>query len=82
MEAGSLVFKIIRGPGGSIGTIERVHAVEGGVVYLGDASEPDDVNAFNERTGQAMENYIPGFISYLVHLDAGEEAKIRAEMVP
>ena len=40
-------------------------------VYLGDASEPDDVNAFDIRFAKV--NYIPGFSSYLVALDDGEE---------
>lgn len=81
MQSGDIVIKIIEGPSARTATLERIQGVRDGVIYLGDASERDDVNAFNARTGWAMRNYISGFRSYLAALDGGEEAKIRAEMV-
>lgn len=80
-QAGDTVIKVIEGPNARTATLERIREVRGGVVYLGDATELDDVNAFREATGRAMVDYIPGFRSFLAALDGGEDAKIRAELV-
>lgn len=81
MQPGDIVIKIIEGAGFRTATLRRVQLVRDGVVYLGDAGEPDDTEAFRESTGRAVENYIAGFHSYLATLDGGEETKVRTEMV-
>lgn len=81
MQPGEIIVKIIEGAGSRTASFERVKDVRDGIIYLGDASEPDDVNAYSERTGHAKVNYIPGFRSYLASLDGGEEDKIKTEMV-
>lgn len=71
-----LVIKVIRGPQTSTATLERVVDTDRHCVYLGDASESEDVNAFDVRSGFAKVSYIPGFSSYLVALDGGEEQRM------
>lgn len=76
-----LVFKVLQGPACRTGTIERIRDVRDGVAYLGEAQEPDDVNAFDSRTGNAKSNFLMGFYSFLVALDCGVEDQIKLETI-
>lgn len=72
-----LVIKVIEGGGVRTATLQRVRlSADKHTVFTGDATEPDDVGAFDSRTGNARRNYIPGFRSYLVAFDEGEVEKI------
>lgn len=72
-----LVVKIIEGGGTRTATLQRVRLSDDKLtVFIGDATQPDDVGAFDSRTGNARRNYIPGFRSYLVAFDEGEVEKI------
>lgn len=73
MRTGDIVVKIIEGGGARTATLARVKEVRNGIVYLGKASEPDDMDAYSSRTGMA----IMGFRSYLAVLDKDEEEKIK-----
>lgn len=72
-----LVVKIIEGGGTKTATLQRVRLSDDKLtVFIGDATERDDVGAFDALTGNACVNYIPGFKSYLVAFDEGEVEKI------
>lgn len=81
MKKNELVIKVIEGGGVRTAAIRRVMRVVKGVAYLGDATKPDDVNAYDVKTGRAKVDYIPGFSSYLVQLDDGESVKVIKSLV-
>jgi len=76
---GDWVIKVIQGGGWRTATLQRIVSAtaDGATVFLGDASDVGDVNAFWASTGGARRDYIPGFTSYLVPLDDGEEDRMR-----
>lgn len=81
-KAGDLVVKIIQGPGSKTATLARLRGrpnSAGTIVFTGDGFESDDVDAYYSRNGLATQNFIPGFSSYLVALDGGEEERLGLE---
>jgi len=78
IAAGDWVIKVIRGPEVRTATLEKVTSAteDGSTVFLGDEWDIKGVNAFSALTGAARVDYIPGFTSYLVPLDNGEEKRM------
>lgn len=76
-------MKVIEGGGTKTATIARLrggykHSTYN-VVFTGEGVDWDDIDAYNANTGNATQDYIPGFKSYLVHLDGGEEERLGLE---
>lgn len=77
MEVGDLVVRVISGAGVKTATIVEVFEV-GDTIRVGDVDDFEpSMYEYDTSRYQQTESVIPGFTSYLVTLDDGEEDAIR-----
>ncbi len=71
-QSGQKVIRVIEGAGGRTATFKRVKSSDGERTCL----EGDGTLAYSSATGDEIDPAIPGFRSYLVEFDDGEEARV------
>ena len=73
MKKGQIVVKILDGAGFRTASFHKVKVVKEGIIFLGEGRSNNDVSAYYVADGKAVNDYIPGFRTYLAELDDGEE---------
>lgn len=77
MKKGELVVRVLSGAGFKTATIGEVESVKRGIIKIVDSSLE-----WGEESCREINPAIPGFFSYLVTLDGGEEERIRHGVGP